>query len=135
MAFDVLDGRRAELGRMFSGYNVLMAFVTSIVVGLITSVGLLLLIIPGLLAMLLLGFATSRVIDSGVGIGDAISGSFAMVKANFGPVLLWALIMFVLYVIGVCTCGLGLLVVMPVGALSTAYVYRVISRGQVARLA
>lgn len=132
MAFDVLDGRKAELGRMFSGYNVLIAFVTSIVVSLLTSVGLILCIIPGLVVAFLLLFATSRVIDSGAGVGDALTGSYELVKANVGPVLLWVLLMIVMYIAAICTCGIGLLVAMPVGALATAYVYRTISGGQVA---
>ncbi len=133
MAFDVLDGRKAELGRMFTGYNVGVGVLTGIVVSLVTSVGLLFCILPGLAFSFFMLFASSRVVDSGAGVGQAISGSFTLVKDNAGPVFLWFLLLILLVIASVCTCGLGFFVTVPLFTISTAYVYRVITGGQVAQ--
>ncbi|WP_252976324.1 hypothetical protein [Janibacter melonis] len=133
MSFDVLDGRKAELGRMFSGYNVGIGILTGIVVSLLTSVGFLFCILPGFVVGFFLLFASSRVVDSGAGVGDALSGSFRLVKDNAGPIFLWVLLLVLLVIASVCTCGIALFVTVPIFSISTAYVYRVITGGQVAQ--
>lgn len=132
LSFDVLDGRKAELGRLFEGYAVGTAIIVAIIVSILTSVGTMLCILPGLAAALFLIFATAHVVDSGAGVGDALTGSARLVWANLGPVLLWALLLVVVGVVAVCcTLGLGLLVVGPVFSLSSAYAYRVLTGGAV----
>lgn len=124
MALDVMDGRKAELGRLFSGYNVLMAFVVSIVVGLIVLVGLVACILPGIAAMILLYFAPVSVVDEDLSLGDAIKGSFEAVKDNLGQVLLGGLIGLGLAIVVLCTCGLGAIVVTPLAGIAVAYAWR-----------
>ncbi|GAA3607170.1 DUF2189 domain-containing protein [Marihabitans asiaticum] len=132
MSFDVLDGRKAELGRLFQGYPVGAAILVSIIVGVLTSVGMMLCILPGIVAAVALVFATSHAVDHGRGIGESLTGSLNLVKDNLGPVIIWLLLALVAAIIGVCcTLGLGLLVVGPVISISTAYAYRVLTGGQV----
>ena len=124
MSFDVVSGRKADLSRFFSGYNVGIGILTSIVVSLGTTIGLFLCIIPGLVFAFLTMFALSGVVDKGEGVVDAIKSSISLTSSNVGPVLLWMLLLFLLAVAAVCTCGIGFLVAMPVFSLSTAYAYR-----------
>lgn len=129
MSFDVVDGRKAELGRLFSGYNVGIGIVTAIVVSLLTTLGTFMCILPGLVFAFLSMFALSGVVDRDEGIGDAIKNSISLTSSNIGPVLLWMLLLFLLAVAAICTCGIGFLVVIPIFSLSTAYAYRAL-RGE-----
>ena len=67
------------------------------------------------------------------GVGDALSGSFRLVKDNAGPIFLWVLLLVLLVIASVCTCGIALFVTVPIFSISTAYVYRVTTGGQVAQ--
>lgn len=124
MALDVMDGRKAELGRMFSGYSVGKAFIVNIVVGLIVLVGMCLCFIPGLVALFLLYFAPIAVVDEDRSVGDALGASFEHVKANAGQCLLAGLLAFVLGIASLCTLGLASIVLTPLLAIAVAYAWR-----------
>lgn len=135
MAFDVLDGRKAELGRAFTGFNVGRAAGVAFVGGLIAGIGLLLCILPGIALWFFLLFAVPLVVDRGVSFGDAFGDSFSLVKDNLGSMVLIALILAGFAIVSACTCGLAGLVLSPVGAIITAYAFRVVTRGQISALA
>lgn len=133
MAFDVVEGRKAELGRIFTGYNVGVGVVVAFLVGLLTGIGLLLCVLPGIVVAVLMLFASSQVVDGKAGVGEAISGSARLVMDNLGPVVIWALLLLLIVIVSVCTCGLGFIIASPVFALSTAYAFRTLRHQPVAQ--
>lgn len=57
-------------------------------------------------------------------IGDAFKKGFAAGKANYGQLLLFSFLMFLLALSTILTLGLGMLVIMPVSMLAQAHIMR-----------
>ena len=140
-ALAILDGRQPSVEQLLSTRDIGPYFIASVLVAIVVSVGLLLCIIPGLIAGFLLQFYGYAIIDhkadsvttapqsSPTG---AIRASFEVVAANIGPLILLAVLCFVLNVAGALLCGIGLLVTVPVTAIAIAYAWRYFSGGQIA---
>lgn len=60
----------------------------------------------------------------GESIGDAFKKGFAAGKANYGQLLLFSFLMFLLGIATILTLGLGMLVIMPVSMLAQAHIMR-----------
>lgn len=133
MAFDVVDGRKADLGRMLTGYNVGVGIVVAFLVGLLTGIGIVLCVLPGIVVGVLMIFSSAQVVDAGSGVGEAISGSARLVMNNLGAVIIWALLLLLIAVLSFCTCGLAFFVTWPLFTISTAYAFRTLRHQPVAQ--
>jgi uncharacterized membrane protein len=131
MAFDVVDGREASLGKMFEGWDKVQVVVATILVGIATFIGLILCVLPGIAVIIFSAFTTAFVVDRKLGAIDAIKASIDLVKNNFGPAILWMLLAFLCAVVGAIACGIGLLVAIPVILISQAYTVRALTGGQI----
>ena len=131
MAFDVVDGREASLGKMFEGWDKVQVVVATILVGIATFIGIILCVLPGIAVIIFSAFTTAFVVDRKLGAIDAIKASIDLVKNNFGPAILWMLLAFVCAVVGAIACGVGLLVAIPVILISQAYTVRALTGGQI----
>ena len=110
----------------------------------IVTVGLILCVIPGLIAGFLLQFYGYAIIDRK---SDSVTtapqssppgamrASFEVVAANIGPLILLAVLCFVVNLAGALLCGIGLLVTLPVTAIAIAYAWRYFSGGRIAAVA
>ena len=105
---------------------------TSIVVGIGTFIGIILCVIPGIIWLVLTAFAPLVALDKGVGPGEAISTSIDWVKNNAGRVILVLVVAYVVYVLGIVACCVGLLVSMPVALVAITYSYRILGNEPVA---
>lgn len=130
-AIDVVDTGRTELGAMFSRINWGAALGAAVLATLAIWVGIIACVIPGLIIGFLLWFTSPAVIDGESATG-ALAASFRFTSGNVGDVLLFGLLAIVLVVIGICTCGLGMLVVSPVLTIGMAYTWRVLQGRPVA---
>lgn len=124
---DETEGRRFSIGDAISRVPMVPVVITSIVIGL--AVGLLgaIPLIGWLLALVVqffTWFALPFVVDKQQDAFTAIQSSFSLVGANVGNSVLLALLSGLLFILGFCTCGLGLLVVYPIIAIATAYAFR-----------
>jgi len=129
---DIANGHRVSIGSFFRPRNIVAVVVAGLIVDILTFVGLLLCILPGLAVMLFAWFSTVAIVDRNLSPIDGIRASVAIVKANFGQVLLAALTFIGLLLLGVLLCGVGLLVAIPVAYLFLVYTYRLLSGGSVA---
>ena len=140
-ALAILDGGRPSVEQLVSTKDIGPYFIASLLVALVVTVGLFLCIIPGLIAGFLLQFYGYAIIDrksdsvttapQSTPTG-AIRASFEVVAANVGPLLLLAVLSFLLNVAGALLCGVGLLVTVPVTAIAVAYAWRYFSGGRIA---
>jgi hypothetical protein len=125
MALAVVRGEPLEMGMAIPGGPMLASYaITGIIVGLIIGVGLVLCIIPGIIAATFLLFAHFAVLDENLSPGDAIRRSIDLVKPNFGGVLGFIILAFLINVIGAILCGVGLLVTWPLTIVAGAYVWK-----------
>lgn len=114
-----LKGSRGQAVELGDIAVVLERPVDFVVVGLATSIGVLGCFVGVVVTQALFMFAAFLVLG-GVGYQDALSASLNASKARFMDVLLLVIVMFVLNMLGVLTCGLGLLVTIPVGFIALA---------------
>jgi hypothetical protein len=123
-ALDITEGRGLDIGPVLRRVNFGTVLVLAILVAIIETIGFILLIIPGLIAILFLYFATFFLLDQGLGPVDAIKASFNLVRRDLGKALVWAIVAFLVSLVGVCFCLVGLLVTIPVATIGTAYTYK-----------
>jgi len=86
--------------------------------------GTLLLIVPGIWLAVALMFYGYVLLDSGCGPLAALSRSMALVRGRWWWLFGFSVVMFVLYILGTLAFSVGLLVIAPITALATGYVYR-----------
>lgn len=121
IAYSELKGINADYSR---GINDAIAkigplIVAAIIIAVLVGIGFILLVIPGLIIGLLLMFAVQEIMISGKSAMDALSGSYNLVKANFGNVLVYAVVLLV--VVGVASAIIGFIPVVG-NAISTILV-------------
>ncbi|MGB8208843.1 MAG: hypothetical protein WCF69_14745 [Mycobacterium sp.] len=142
-ALDLADGRPVSVGSFFKPRNfgnvILAALLLSVISAILDAVSLLPSFVFALLslvailvftffALFTIAFATDR----GLSPIDALKASFATVRANAGSTLLSLVVQFLLLLIGAITCGLGLLVTVPLALLIQVYTYRRLAGGPIA---
>jgi uncharacterized membrane protein len=140
-ALAILDGGRPSVEQLVSTKDIGPYIIASLLVALVVTVGLVLCIIPGLIAGFLLQFYGYAIIDrksdsvttapqsSPTG---AMRASFEVAAANVGPLILLAVLCFLLNLAGALLCVVGLLVSVPVTAIAIAYAWRYFSGGRIA---
>lgn len=135
IAFDVVDGRHPSLSTMFDRINFGQLIIASIVLGALTTLGLMLCILPGVAVMFLTYLTTYFIIGKEQDAITAIKSSVSLTAANFGAVLLFALLAVGVSVLGVLACCVGIVVAYPITVVGTAYTFRVLQSEPVAPLA
>jgi uncharacterized membrane protein len=131
-ALDVTEGRKASVSAMFSRWSFPTILVLSLLVGLATTIGLVMCVLPGLAVMFFTYFSTYFVVDEGQGVIDAIKSSLRFTADNAGNLLLLFLLAFVIVILGICACFVGLLVAIPVTTIAAAYTFKVLRNQPVA---
>jgi uncharacterized membrane protein len=120
----VARGAPYSFGDLFAGgpffLSVVVAnFLISFAVGL----GLLLLIVPGIIVGIGFSMALPLIVDRNLGPIDALTESWKLTEGNRVNIFIFGLIAFGLAIAGMCACGLGLLLVAPVGWIAYLYIY------------
>ena len=150
---DIADGRPVTVSSFFRPRSVgsvviatllisllmlIVNVITVILLGLITSVspalGLIssvVLSIPVLILGLFSLFTTVAIVDRTLSPIDGIKESFRITREHFGQVILAWLAGSAILFLGLLTCGLGLIVAIPVVYLLLVYTYRKLSGGTV----
>jgi len=127
----IADGRPVEPIKMFRTEYLANFLVALLLYALLAFVGFLLCILPGIV-VLYLGFLTPwYVLDQGMAPVDALKASFATTTKNGWPLILFALVTFLIYVAGAIVCLVGLLVTVPVALLMVTYTFRRLTGGLV----
>lgn len=120
----VTRGEAPEVGRVFSTDRLGDYIVGSILYGIAVGIGLILCILPGIVLAVMFSFYGYFVLDKQMNGMDALKASFDLVKTNAGSVLVLLIVAFVVNMIGLALCGVGMLVSAPVSQIMIAYAYR-----------
>ena len=123
----VTKGVTPSVSQLTETENIATYILTSILVGLGTFIGLVLCIVPGIIFFIFAAYAPIIAIDKGLDPIESIKQSFSYVKENFGQVFLILLVAHIVYIIGVCLCGIGILVTAPVALVAIIYSYRALN--------
>ncbi len=122
-------GQHAELGDILAGGPYYLRILgASILFGLICLVGYILCIVPGVIFALMFSQYYFLILDRNVGVMDSLNISKEIMTGN--KLMLFAIGLvagLVGLVIAVCTCGIGLLVVVPYLALLNPVIYLAIT--------
>ncbi len=125
MALALVNGQPIEAGMAVpSGPMIVPYAITGVLVGLAIGIGFVLCIIPGIIAAVFLIFSHFAVLDENLQAGDAIKRSIDLVKPQFGGVFGFMVVAFLINLVGLILCGIGLLVSWPVTIVAGAYVYK-----------
>lgn len=142
-ALRILDGGRPSAEDVVSTQDIGPYILASLMVALIVSVGFILCIVPGLIAGYLLQFYGYAIIDRKADSvttapqstpTGALRASFEVAANNVGPLILLAVLCFLLNFAGLLLCIVGLLVTVPVTAIAVAYAWRYFSGGRIAQI-
>jgi len=120
----ITRGEAPEIGKVFSTDRLGDYIVASILFGIAVAIGLILCVIPGIVLAVMLSFYGYFVLDQNMNGMDALKASFDLVKSNGGNVIVVLIVAFVVNIIGLALCGVGMLVSAPVSQIMIAYTYK-----------
>jgi uncharacterized membrane protein len=129
----VARGEPYSFNDLFSGVPFLLwvlvaNFITAIVVG----IGFVLLIVPGIILALGLSMTVPLIIDRNIGPIEALTGSWKLTEGSKGTLFIFGLLAVAMSVAGLCACGVGLLLVLPIIYVAHVYIYLKLSGQPVA---
>ena len=119
-----LMGRNAEFGDLFKGFNFFVpTLVASLLIGIFTFAGTLLCIIPGLVVAAMYKFTYLFILDKRMDFWPAMQASHAVVKNDYFGFTMFLILAFLVNVLGVLCCIVGVLVTIPLtfAAITVAY--------------
>jgi hypothetical protein len=119
-----LMGRKAEFGDLFKGFNYFVpTLVAALLIGLFTFAGTLLCIIPGLVVAAMYKFTYLFILDKRMDFWPAMQASHAVVKNDYFGFTMFLLLAFLVNVLGVLCCFIGVFVTIPItfAAITVAY--------------
>lgn len=119
-----LMGRRAEFADLFKGFNFFVpTLVASLLIGVFTFIGTLFCIIPGLVVAAALKFTFLFIVDKRMDFWPAMQASHAVVKQDYFGFTMFLLLAFLVNVLGLLCCVVGLLLTVPltIAAITVAY--------------
>lgn len=128
----IVDGKPLDTAALFSSDNLGPYIIGAILYSLGTTIGLILCVIPGIIFAFLGYYWNFFVVDKGLEPVEAIKASINLVKENVGTVLVWAIVAWLLSVVGLMVCCVGYLVAAPVVFIGNAYLYRRLNNEPVA---
>lgn len=123
-ALDVVEGTPVTFGGMFERWDKVQVIIAALVLNVAISIGLVLCVLPGLVIIFLTWFTTFFIVGAGLGAFDAIAASFRFTTANFGNLIVLALLNVLVMIAGIIACLVGLFVAYPVVLLAGAYTFR-----------
>lgn len=114
----------APLSLIFSGGDrVLTMFGALLLSGFAVGIGTLLLVVPGVIAYLGLWLAKFYVVDRQQGAVESLKSSWRDTDGNRLDLFVFALAYFALSLVGLCLCGIGILVTLPIAEAALTVIY------------
>jgi uncharacterized membrane protein len=124
-AFRILTGKPFQFSDFFGGFNYFLPlFLAGLASGIIVSVGIALLILPGIYLAIGYMLTTFLVIDYRMEFWQAMETSRKIVTKNWFAFFVFALLLFLINLLGIIALGVGLLVSAPVTACAAAIAYK-----------
>ncbi len=121
----LIRGERAEFGDAFAGFSLafLQLFLAGLVSGLLTFVGLLCCILPGIYLAVAWVFVLPLVMDKKLDFWPAMEVSRKVVTRHWWSFLGLLLVNFLLILLGVACCIIGVYIALPIAFGALAYAY------------
>ncbi|MGA2040458.1 MAG: zinc-ribbon domain-containing protein [Bryobacteraceae bacterium] len=119
-----LSGRRAEFADLFKGFNYFIpTLVATLLIAVFTCIGTIFCIIPGLVVAAALKFTYLFIVDKRMDFWPAMEASHAIVKQDYFGFTMFLILAFLVNVLGLLCCVVGLLVTFPltIAAVTVAY--------------
>lgn len=125
MALKAVRGGTPEIGDIALGFttNPVGLLIAGFLVGLGTTLGTYMCLIPGLLLGGLWFITTPYMLDRGLGPIEAMGASWNTMKDNLVMAAVIFLLSGIAAALGICACGIGILVTMPLLYVTQAIIY------------
>ncbi len=117
-------GRRTDFGDLFKGFNYFIpTLVATLLIGVFTFIGTIFCIIPGLVVAASLKFTYLFIMDKRMDFWPAMQASHAVVKQDYFGFTMFLILAFLVNVLGLLCCVVGLLLTVPltIAAITVAY--------------
>jgi uncharacterized membrane protein len=125
ISLKIVNGEPVEISDALpSGPRLVPYAITAIIIQIVVTIGIYLCIVPGIIAAVFLWFGHFVVLDEGLAPGDAITRATQLVKGHFGPVLGFMVLAWLINIVGIILCCVGVLVTIPLTTVAAAYVYK-----------
>jgi hypothetical protein len=125
MACWQIRGRAVGLETLFSVFDVLPQLVLGLILyGLATFLGFCALVLPGFIVSGVLMFTLPLIVDGGLEATDALGQSWRALKGQWLVAAVFHAVAGFVAWVGVCCCGVGILLTAPLYCLSIAVLYR-----------
>ncbi|TET34225.1 MAG: hypothetical protein E3J72_14790 [Planctomycetota bacterium] len=125
ISLDFCDGIPAKLSDLFMCAPLLVKFILATIVYMIISmIGFLLLVIPGIYWALRFQFYGYFIVEKDVGPIEALRLSYEITGGQAWSLFVFAIVCFLINLLGFICLVIGLLVSIPITMLAHAYVYR-----------
>jgi uncharacterized membrane protein len=130
----VARGQPYQFGDLFGGGKFFLSmFAAGLLIGIAVQIGMAFLVVPGVILSLGFSVAPWVIVDRGLGPIEGMKASWELTDGHKGTIFIFNLIAFGLSLAGVCACGVGTLVVVPILCIAHAYIYLKLSGQQVAQ--
>lgn len=124
-AFNLLSGKPFQFSDFFKGFNYFLPlFLAGLASGILVAVGMALLLLPGIYLAVGYMLTTFLVIDHRMEFWQAMETSRKIVTNNWFGFFVFALLLFLVNVLGVIALGVGVLVTIPVTSCAVAIAYK-----------
>lgn len=125
MSLKLARGERTTFAETFSGFgdHFLALAAAGVVIHIALLIGFALLILPGILILGLWLFATLNIMDRKMPFWDALEASRKTNQGHWPWYFGFAALLLLTFVAGLCCCGIGVLVALPVMNNATAIAY------------
>ncbi len=125
VVFMLLKGEAVQFGDFFKGFNYFLPLVlASLVMGVLITIGMFLLVIPGIYLAVSYMFVSMLIVNFRMEFWQAMETSRQIVTKNWFPLFVFALVLFVMNLLGAVVMGIGLLVTIPLSVCSLCVAYR-----------
>jgi len=132
----VARGTPYAFADLFSGAPFFLSILAAhLIVGIAVLIGLAFLVVPGVILALGLGMTSITIVDRNMGPIDALSESWRLTDGNKLNLFVFWLLSVGLSIAGLCACGIGIFLVMPLLLVAHAYIYLKLSGQPVAPVA
>jgi uncharacterized membrane protein len=133
---NVARGRPYVFGDLFTGAPYFVsALIAHIVVTIAIVFGLVFLIVPGVILALGLSMTLPLIVDRGLGPMQAITESWRITTGHKMNLFVFGLLTVGVLVVGLCACGIGFFLALPLVFVAQAYIYLRITGQPVAAIA
>ncbi len=128
ITLNAYDNKELKFSDIFSQEKLLISAIgATIIYVTLVFVGSLVLIIPGIFLFCRFFFVEVAIVDKGMGAIGSLRDSWRITKGNVLKILFFLLILLAINILGALAFLVGLLVTVPITALSLTYVYRKLS--------